>query len=307
MEWINGMQRALAYIEEHLTEEIDYEEVAKQSFSSSFHFQRVFSILCGYTLGEYIRNRRLTLAGAELQSENAKVIDVALKYGYESPDSFAKAFQKFHGILPSQARREKAMLKAFTRLSIQVIMEGGTVMNYRIENKPEMVLTGYKRRFTGTPAERNEQEGKFYLSTRVNQFILNGLSKDCETSYNVITNFGDDGYDYYIAAKLDTNTTNHLARALGSKEEAKRFETITIPAGEYLVCETERMRYPVTQTEEVRRKAVSEWLPSSEYELTDAPEIAVNHWFYRENDPVYNQSRYIELWLPIVKNKSPHH
>jgi AraC family transcriptional regulator len=67
------------------------------------------------------------------------------------------------------------------------------------------------------------------------------------------------------------------------------------------------MRYPVTQTEEVRRKAVSEWLPSSEYELTDAPEIAVNHWFYRENDPVYNQSRYIELWLPIVKNKSPHH
>ena len=112
MEWINGMQRALAYIEEHLTEEIDYEEVAKQSFSSSFHFQRVFSILCGYTLGEYIRNRRLTLAGAELQSENAKVIDVALKYGYESPDSFAKAFQKFHGILPSQARSEKAMLKA---------------------------------------------------------------------------------------------------------------------------------------------------------------------------------------------------
>ena len=92
MEWINGMQRALAYIEEHLTEEIDYEEVAKQSFSSSFYFQRVFSILCGYTLGEYIRNRRLTLAGAELQSENAKVIDVALKYGYESPDSFAKAF-----------------------------------------------------------------------------------------------------------------------------------------------------------------------------------------------------------------------
>ena len=148
MEWINGMQRALAYIEEHLTEEIDYEEVAKQSFSSSFHFQRVFSILCGYTLGEYIRNRRLTLAGAELQSENTKVIDVALKYGYESPDSFAKAFQKFHGILPSQARSEKAMLKAFTRLSIQVIMEGGTVMNYRIENKPEMVLTGYKRRFT---------------------------------------------------------------------------------------------------------------------------------------------------------------
>ncbi len=301
MEWISGMQRALDYIEDHLTEEINYAEVAGQCFSSEYHFQRVFSILCGYTLGEYIRNRRLTLAGAELQAENVKVIDVAMKYGYESPDSFSKAFQKFHGILPSQARSERAMLKSFSRLSIKVIMEGGNVMNYRIEDKPEMVLTGYKRRFTGTPAERSEQEEKFYISTRVNQFILGGLSKDCETSYNVITNFDDDGYDYYIAAKLDTNTTSHLARALGSEEEAKRFETITVPAGEYLVCETERMRYPVLQTEEVRRKAVSEWLPSSEYELTDAPEIAVTHWFYREGDVAYNQSRYVELWLPITK------
>ncbi len=301
MEWISGMQRALDYIEDHLTEEINYAEVAGQCFSSEYHFQRVFSILCGYTLGEYIRNRRLTLAGAELQAENVKVIDVAMKYGYESPDSFSKAFQKFHGILPSQARSERAMLKSFSRLSIKVIMEGGNVMNYRIEDKPEMVLTGYKRRFTGTPAERSEQEAKFYISTRVNQFILGGLSKDCETSYNVITNFDDDGYDYYIAAKLDTNTTSHLARALGSEEEAKRFETITVPAGEYLVCETERMRYPVLQTEEVRRKAVSEWLPSSEYELTDAPEIAVTHWFYREGDAAYNQSRYVELWLPITK------
>ncbi len=301
MEWISGMQRALDYIEDHLTEEINYAEVARQCFSSEYHFQRVFSILCGYTLGEYIRNRRLTLAGAELQAENVKVIDVAMKYGYESPDSFSKAFQKFHGILPSQARSERAMLKSFSRLSIKVIMEGGNVMNYRIEDKPEMVLTGYKRRFTGTPAERSEQEEKFYISTRVNQFILGGLSKDCETSYNVITNFDDDGYDYYIAAKLDTNTTTHLARALGSEEEAKRFETITVQAGEYLVCETERMRYPVLQTEEVRRKAVSEWLPSSEYELTDAPEIAVTHWFYREGDVAYNQSRYVELWLPITK------
>ncbi|MBO5411225.1 MAG: helix-turn-helix transcriptional regulator, partial [Clostridia bacterium] len=104
MDWIVGIQRAINYIEDNLTETIDYEEVAKQCYSSSYHFQRVFSILCGYTVGEYIRNRRLTLAGKELATTNAKVIDVALKYGYESPDSFAKAFQKFHGILPSQAR-----------------------------------------------------------------------------------------------------------------------------------------------------------------------------------------------------------
>lgn len=86
MDWVTGIQRAIDYIEEHLTEEIDYEAVAEQSFSSSFHFQRVFSILCGFTLGEYIRNRRLSKAGAELAREDVKVIDIALKYGYESPD-----------------------------------------------------------------------------------------------------------------------------------------------------------------------------------------------------------------------------
>ena len=92
MDWITGMQKAIDYIEANLTEEIDYEKVAAQSFSSSYHFQRVFSILCGYTLGEYIRLRRLSLAGTELVTGKEKVIDIALKYGYDSPDSFSKAF-----------------------------------------------------------------------------------------------------------------------------------------------------------------------------------------------------------------------
>ena len=149
MNWIIGMQSAIDYIEAHLTEDIDYIEVAKQAYSSSYHFQRVFSTICGYTLGEYIRNRRLTLAGIELSQEKAKVIDVAIKYGYESPDSFAKAFHKFHGIMPSRARSEGVILKSFSRLSLKFTLEGGSIMNYRIEEKPAMTLTGYKRRFSG--------------------------------------------------------------------------------------------------------------------------------------------------------------
>jgi len=124
MYWIDGLQKA-----------IDYENVAVQSFSSSYHFQRVFSILCGFTIGEYIRSRRLSLAGAELAASDAKVIDVALKYGYESPDSFAKAFQKFHGILPSQAHNNGSNLKSFSRLVLKFSLEGGIIMNYRIEKK----------------------------------------------------------------------------------------------------------------------------------------------------------------------------
>lgn len=300
MDWITGIQNAINYMEDHILEEIDYEEVAKQSYSSNYHFQRVFGILCGYTVGEYIRNRRLSLAGMELQTEKAKVIDVALKYGYDSPDSFAKAFQKFHGITPRGARMDGAVLNSFSRLSLKITLEGGKMMNYRIEEKPEFVLTGYKRHFTGTPAKRADQEEAFYLETRMNQYALKGLARDCETNYNVIMNMGDDGYDFYIASKLHSWVAENLESILGKKEK-DRFENITIPAGQYLVCETERERYPVMQMEELRKKAVSEWLPSSGYELANAPEINVVHWFYEPDNDAVNNSRYVELWLPIVK------
>ena len=300
MDWITGIQNAINYIEDHILEEIDYEEVAKQSYSSSYHFQRVFGILCGYTVGEYIRNRRLSLAGMELQTEKAKVIDVALKYGYDSPDSFTKAFQKFHGITPREARRDGVILTSFSRLSLKISLEGGKMMNYRIEEKPELVLTGYKRHFTGTPAKRCDQEEKFYLETRLNQYALKGMAIDCNTYYNVITNFDDEGYDYYIAALLEKRVTDNLGGILGEQEK-DRFEKIVVPAGQYLICETERERYPVMQVEEVRRKAVSEWLPSSGYELSNAPEVAVTHWFYEPDNDAVNDSRYVELWLPIVK------
>lgn len=299
MDWITGLQHAIDFIEEHLTEPIDYNAVAQQSFSSSYHFQRVFNILCGFTVGEYIRNRRLSLAGTELAVDGAKVIDVALKYGYESPDSFAKAFQKFHGITPSAARAG-GTLRSFSRLVLNISLKGGYSMNYRIEQKPAMVFTGYKRRFVGDRAERLDQEHEFHVSTRANQYILYGLAGSRDDEYSIMTNFDDDGYDYYIAGQLDEWITNHLDATLGT-EDAKRFETIEVPEGLYLVCETERSNRPIRPSIALRQKVVSEWLPSSGYELTDAPEIQVTHWFYEYGNTSRNHSRYIELWLPIVK------
>lgn len=299
MNWIIGLQKAIDYIEDHLTETVDYDMVAAQSFSSGYHFQRVFSILCGITVGEYIRRRRLSLAGLELASTDAKVIDIALKYGYESPDSFAKAFQKFHGVLPSQARNG-AGLRSFSRLVLNISLKGGTLMNYRIEKKPDMIFTGYKKRFDGTPADRSRQEGDFFISTRANQYILKGMSGDCETSYQIMKGFDDEGYDFYIAALLDEYHRKHLKKVLGEKD-AERFETIMVPEGLYLICETGREKYPTMQIEELRNRAVSEWLPSSGYELADAPELEVCHWFYKHGDEAVNTSRYIELWLPITK------
>lgn len=109
MDWITGIQRAIDYVEDHITEPVDFEEVAKCAYSSSFHFQRIFSILCGFTLGEYIRCRRLSLAGSELLSSDEKIIDIALRYGYDTPESFSRAFTRFHGITPSQAKTGHAV------------------------------------------------------------------------------------------------------------------------------------------------------------------------------------------------------
>jgi AraC-like DNA-binding protein len=137
MNWITGMQNAINYIENNITEEIDYSEVAKIAYSSSFHFQRVFSILCGFTIGEYIRYRRLSLASEELATTNDKIINIALKYGYDTPESFTKAFTRFHGATPTAVRRLDAKPKSFNRLSIQLTMDGGEIMDYKIERKPE--------------------------------------------------------------------------------------------------------------------------------------------------------------------------
>lgn len=297
MDWITGIQNAINYIEDHITEELDYGQIAKESFSSSFHFQRVFSTLCGYTLGEYIRNRRLTLAGAELARTKERVIDVAYKYGYDSPESFTKAFQKFHGITPSQARGNGAVLKSFSRLSIKVTLEGGSFMNYRIEEKPAMKLTGYKRRFIGSPNDKQDQDHNFACETRLEQAILEGLCREHEMVYQILTNFDPDGYDFYYAYQFPSWAIDSLDDL--PSDIVARFEHVEIPAGRYLVCETQRCEFPTDLEDDLRRKAVSEWLPTSGYELRDAPEIGVIHWFWEEGNELVNQSRYCELWLPI--------
>ena len=302
MDWITGMQKAIDYIEENLTEEIDYERVAAESFSSSYHFQRVFSLLCGYTLGEYIRMRRLSLAGTELASDKKKVIDVALKYGYDSPDSFAKAFQKFHGITPSQARADGRMLKSFSRLSIIISLEGGTIMNYRIETKPEITLLGYKRHFEGTPYDdrRYKQEEQFFVSTRAHQWMLCGLTNDKLSDYCVLTNMDDNGYDFYIAATANKYEFDNLynSEVTGIDFMDKfHFEKIIIPERTYAVFETEKQKMPIPEYFDIRKRIATEWMSNKEYQMINAPELAVYHWGIVGNYP----ERTIEIWIPIEK------
>lgn len=172
-------------------------------------------------------------------------------------------------------------------------------MNYRIEEKPAMLLTGYKKRFTGDPNDKGLQDHNFACDNRVLQYILEGMCREHETTYQVLTNFDADGYDFYFAYQLPDWALENFDDDLG--EAAKQFEHLRIPEGQYLICETERCMYPTNLVDDLRRRMVTEWLPASGYELREAPEIGVIHWYWEPDNESLNNSRYCELWLPIVK------
>ena len=147
MEWMKAIGDSVQYIEEHITEEISAESVAEYVNVSPLYFQKGFAMICGFTVSEYIRNRRLALAGNEIAASDEKIIDIALKYGYDSPDSFTKAFTRFHGITPSAVRKDCAMLKSFAPLKIRISLEGGYLMDYKIEKKEAFTVIANAKTF----------------------------------------------------------------------------------------------------------------------------------------------------------------
>ena len=169
-------------------------------------------------------------------------------------------------------------------------------MDYLIEEQPARIYTGYKRHFQGVPGNRFEQEQDFFCNTRANQYLLQGMADEPQAIYNLIMNIDDEGYDFYIAALLP----DHMRERIGEdcvlgEADAARFEMVEVPGTTYVVFETGRAKFPTGLHLELRRRAVSEWLPGSGYELAPGAEISVIHW-YRKPDM---EKRYIELWLPV--------
>lgn len=135
MNWIEGISEAIKYIEANLTNELKIEDIAAKAYASPFYFQKSFSLLCGFTVGEYIRNRRLASAGNDLLSGDDKVIDISLKYGYDSVVSFTKAFTRFHGATPTAVRKSGHPIKLYAPLKLELFVKGGYIMDYRIEKQ----------------------------------------------------------------------------------------------------------------------------------------------------------------------------
>ena len=188
--WIDGFQKSIEYIEQNLSGVLDIDDIAAEAALSSFYYQRIFGALCGMTVGEYIRARRMTLAAQELVNSDTKVIDIALKYGYDSPDSFAKAFQRFHGVTPTQAKDWGANLRSFAPLHIKITLEGGNMLDYRIVEKAPFTIVGFKKRFN---AETSYQEvPKFWNEWMSDRKGLKGM-------FGVCTDMDGKNFDYWIA------------------------------------------------------------------------------------------------------------
>ena len=256
-------------MEANITEEIDFEEAARQAYSSSFHFQRVFGILCGFSLGDYIRMRRLSLAGEELSKGNAKIIDIALKYGYDTPESFSRAFTRFHGIAPSEAKRG-GRVRIFTPLSVKLTLTGGSKMDYRIEKRDAFQVVCKRKRVekpqsAGATQEITGMWQEFGVDGTMGRLIgclpekpvMKGLLGICFSS-----ELNAKQFPYGIGVEYD-----------GRKVDDD-LEIVTIPANTYAVF-TSRGKMPDAFIETYNR-IVTEFFPqSSQYEYAESVEFEV--------------------------------
>lgn len=293
MEWIKGIQRAIDYIELNLTEDMNYEDIAKQAYSSQFHFQRIFSIICGFTVGDYIRMRRLSMAASDLIRNNDKVIDVALRYGYDSPESFTRAFTNFHGVTPTEAKRGKNV-KSFSRLSVKLILTGGSTMDYRIEKLEDCKIICKRKQvfkqdgMTATPdisafwskcmENGTAQKLAGYIPENPN---LKGLLGICFSGI-----VEENEFPYGIGCEYDGRPVND-----------SDFEIVDIPAATYAVFVIKGKMPDVFP--ETYRKIFTEFFPQSDkYEYGRGIEIEV----YPSAD-VDNPDYVCEVWIAVNEVK----
>lgn len=289
MDWAAGIQRALDYTEAHLMEEIDCAAVASRACSSAFHFQRIFSVVCGVSLGEYIRLRRLTLAAEDLIRTREKVIDIALKYGYDAPESFSRAFARFHGISPTEARRGETV-KSFSRLSVRLMVSGGSTMEYRIERREAFQVICRRKRIAGPQGESAEpdiaalwrrcgEDGTIEALCRYGRFDRLGGILGISFSEEMVPA----GFPYGIGAEYG-----------GLPVEDERLELVDIPAHTYAVFPCRGKMPEIFQS--TYRRICTEFFPQSNYAYGNGVELEV-YPSAEVQDPAYA----CEIWVAVTE------
>lgn len=280
MDWLENLNKSLEYVESHLTGDLSIEEAAKTAHCSTYHYQRMFSYIADVTLGEYIRRRRMSLACVDLKN-GAKVIDVAIKYGYESPTSFNRAFRSVHGISPQEAKRTDSKLTSYPLLNFAIQVKGVTAMEYQIIDKESFKITG-KSITLGKDMEKNQkiipqfwtefhqEQGPAKLIPLMNEKIPGILG------VSMMDNFESGQWDYVIAVASD--------------KKAEGFQSYEIPAAKWAIF-TEKGPMPHA-IQELQKRIYTEWLPTSGYDYAELPDIEV----YLDYDP---EEPSFQVWFPV--------
>lgn len=284
MDWLERMNNAMKYIENHLDQEMDYNQAARIACCSVYHFQRIFSFASELSLSEYIRLRRMTLAALDLLNTQDKVIDIALRYGYQSPTAFTRAFINVHGAAPSAVREGGVMLKSFPRITFQMAIKGGKEMNYKIEEKPGMRFVGKKEAVSsinGQNAIRIPQmwEETFKEGT-FDKIMALSNGKPCG-ALGICANFRGTESDYYIASSSDEQVPEGM-------------DELIVPAGLWVIFQCVGPMPKAIQ--DIWKQIYTEWLPSSGYEHSGGAEI---EWY---SDGDNGAEDYLsEVWIPVIK------
>jgi AraC family transcriptional regulator len=310
MDWLIKMNSAIDYIENNLTSEIDFNIVAMKACCSSYNSQRMFSFITDIPLAEYIRRRRLTQAALELQNTDTKVINVAVKYGYDSATSFARAFFSLQGLTPTEAKQAGAKLRAYPKISFQISIKGDVGMDYRIETKEGFDVFGIDTVFSLTDAEGFISPAELWQKCN-----KNGEYDRLGSNAGDLPNFVEKdlckvhGVENY--RKTEENTGSYMLCVFVSKNsKTGGYKTVHIPAQTYVELRSKKFSRDgsgsgkedyetddfFTMLNKMQKRFYSEWLPTAKYEKADAA-----------NFEIYGgtlQEAYIELWYPIVANRT---
>lgn len=282
MEWIEQLNQAIGYIEEHLTDEIEYEELGRIACCSSYHFQRMFTYMAGLPLSEYIRKRKMSLAAVDLLEGDEKIIDIAFRYGYSSPTSFNRAFQTVHGIAPSLIKGEGISVKSFSPIQFQITIKGVNEMDYRIEKKEAFRIVG-----VSVPLEKELEKNFEAVPGAWQGAVMNGtIPKLAEMMNTPVKGL------LGVSACNDEEQWKYFI-AVASTLDTEQFEEYTVPAATWAVFPGSGSNLSI---QELEQRIVTEWLPTSGYEYANAPDVEL----YLNPDP---QNAIYEVWIPVMKKQ----
>lgn len=295
---IQWIQQAINYMELHMCEDIHYEDVARHVHMSNYNFHRTFSFVTGMTANEYIRSRRLTLAAQELQTTDISVIDAAFKYGYESPESFSKAFSRFHGSTPKQAKLNGARLHLFNPLLIKIILEGGSVMDYRMEHKKQQQFVAMVRDFPNEIINDDDDHS-------VSDFWAECYKRDLIEPMRQLR--ADGKKDLYGLCSPARDNETHFKYGIGVfiDEDTDRTGVQRLLEKGYSMWKTEPADYAVFKCmgtdgdciSETWSKFYKEFLPQTGYEQTDETDYEI---YYEKGE----SGLFCELWIPVGRTAS---